>query len=211
MPVSQIKSDSINVRVVIDLLEGFLISFGIKNVSEIIEMIEVELKHVHTIKFHFSNATRDYVNILSLATELHKYAVTENNPIYLKGQIYYLVTATVRTNSISIIIENEKSEVIDLNLQSKLSIKLLRNVFVTDSNRGELTFTGERSPVFAVELHQLNYYPDKRTFRIDAVRKFIGLRGGEPFITSGNLHLLEILNKEIYSYQFLILKRDNIR
>jgi len=171
-------SKNVSIDIGIGLLEGFLSAFGIQNIIQKVR-IGYENKGAHYLKFRFSNIQRQSVSVVKAATNLINHVIPENHPLYDPKNKYYLVTAMIRTSSISIIAEDGNHQDIDIGLDVIGIAELSSSVSITKSSNNEMTYIGKNILVFGVEVHELNYSEKNRSFKMNAMNKFVGLRGQE--------------------------------
>lgn len=177
--ISGTMSRAVSMDIGTGLLQNFLNAFGIGTVVQKIE-VEFTNKGVRSLKFAFIDAIRHSINVVRVATDLMKstFMISENHPLYTEGNRYYLVTAVARTSSLSIVTQDstQRSIQLDINALQAINLSVKRSVGI--SSEGNLTFSSLRdSLAFGVELHELNYDLRTKSFKINAVRKFVGVRG----------------------------------
>lgn len=172
-------SKSVSLEVGVGLLEAFLQGFG---VGGIIQKVRVgyENKGAHYMKFRFTNIQHESVSPIGAAKNLIDHVIPENHPFFDANNRYYLVTALARTSSITIIAEDSNHHDIDVELKALGLAEISPKATIEKSGQSEITFRGgqdNNSLVFGVELHELNYDAEKRLFKMNAVNKFVEVRG----------------------------------
>lgn len=179
--ISGIMSRAVSVDIGINVLESFITAFGI---GSIIQKIHASFQSngVSSLKFRFTNAVRNSINVVRVANDLIKnsFSISESHPLYSKGNQYYLVSAAARTRSLSIITQGNDQKTVNIDANILQIGEASSGAKIENSTDGELTFNGKDSLAFGVELHLLDYDQAKKTFKINALRKYVGLRGTLP-------------------------------
>lgn len=154
--VSEIVSHGVSIQVGLKFFENFLTAFG---AGEIVNKVRAiyEAKKVNVMMFRFAHATRDSMDMLLMGSKLIRHRLIEDHPLYEKGHRYYLVTAVVRTPSISIISESNKTKVGIGDIGTMKIAEVAPRVTVEESHEAEITFSGEKNLAFGVVLHELLY------------------------------------------------------
>jgi hypothetical protein len=100
-------SKEIDFNVSLDFVENFLTILGgiFTGFCAIYES-----KGTQFIKFRFPDLTRDSVDVIQIGKNINNYSISKEHGLYVEGYRYFLVTAVVRTNSISIMAENESKK-----------------------------------------------------------------------------------------------------
>jgi hypothetical protein len=176
--VTGLASKSTSFDIGVGLLEGFLTAIGIGNIIHKVR-VGYENKSIRYLKFRFSEIQRESVNVIKAAKNLIGRRIIQNHPLYSPENKYYLITALARTPSISIVAEDANHRANDVDLTALGLAKISQGLTVVRTNYGELTYSGKSNLVFGVEVHELTYYPDNKTFRIDPLNRFVGLKGRE--------------------------------
>ncbi|HET7285783.1 MAG TPA: hypothetical protein VFI70_13955, partial [Nitrososphaeraceae archaeon] len=179
--ISGTISRAVSLDIGIGLLESFINAFGI---GAIIQKIHASFqsKGVSSLKFRFTNTVRNSINVVKVANDLIKntFSISESHPLYSKGNQYYLVTAAARTPSLGIITQDNNQKIVSIDASVLQIGDVSSGATVESSSEGELTFNGKDSLAFGVELHQLDYDQAKHSFKINALRRYVGLRGTLP-------------------------------
>ncbi|HEY7777747.1 MAG TPA: hypothetical protein VIA09_04330, partial [Nitrososphaeraceae archaeon] len=159
--VSSQKSGNIG----LDMLEGFLRSFGLANMGPSVKAV-YEASNKNGIVFSFEDPKRDSVDPIEFGAKIVKHKFMENNALYAEDRRYFVTTAIAKSSSITIeVIGDEKSSMeIDAKVTSIVEAK--GGVSVEKSKTGRITFKGDRSLVFGVELYELVYDKDKDGFKM---------------------------------------------
>ncbi len=169
-------SNSLSIDVGLGLLEGFLIAMGAGSIITKLQN-SYEVKGAKTLKFRFSQATRDYINVMEIGNKLIKHHIMEEHALYVEGYHYYLVTAVARSPSISIMAEDNNSILMNIDLEAMKIIDVSAGASVTKSNEGEVTFAGKKSLAFGVELYELKYDVKSKTLKLLLSDTAIRVRG----------------------------------
>lgn len=168
-------SRGVDVAVSIGLLEGFLTALG---VGAAIGDTKAELSRAgaRALRFRFGDATRDSVDPLRLGNALTGHVVKRDNAFHDDRNRYYLVTAVVRSPSIAVTAQSEKSTAASLNVEAFKLLDVGGSVSVKKSSEGEVTFTGPRPLAFGVELYELVTSPEG-ALRLRAPDSAVKVRG----------------------------------
>jgi hypothetical protein len=169
-------TNSISANTVLEFLENFLVAMGAGSITPQIR-INYLAKGVKTTKFHFGQSTRDWIDPMLLGSKLMKHKIITGHALYNKAYRYYLVTAVVRSSSISIIAEDETAKTVNVDLDALEIAKASAGISATKSNEGEITFTGRKSLAFGVELYELKYDEKNKTLQLALPSGGIQVRG----------------------------------
>lgn len=171
-------SQAVSIDIGLGLLENFLSSFGIGSVIQKVHL-DFQSRSVHTLKFAFDDTLRNTISVVKIAKDLigKTFAVKENHPLFSETNKYYLVTGEARTTSLSIEARNQNQQTLDFDIEVWKTIDVSGERSIKKLNEDRVVFKGEYSLAFGTELHELNYDLDKRTFKINGVKKFVNLRG----------------------------------
>ena len=124
-------------------------------------------KNTKSIKFRFSNVTRDYINPFLLGSELNGYRVIEDHPLYSESYRYYVVTGVVRSTSISIIAQENDNKEANIQIDPIQQLVSVSTEFtIKKSGDKEITFEGGKKLAFAIELYELIYDKVSKRFRM---------------------------------------------
>lgn len=173
--VSGIVSHGVSTQWGLSYLGNFLSSLGVGGIVSRLRA-GYEAKKANVLKFRFAHATRDSVDVMLLGVKLIRRKLKEDHPLHEKGNHYYLVTAVARTPTISIMSESDKEKALTLNLGAMKLTEVATGVSVEESSEGELTFTGEKSLAFGVELHELMHDSKHNKLRLKMPQRAIRLR-----------------------------------
>jgi len=170
-------SNSVSVNVGLGLLEGFLTAMGAGGILAKVRA-GYEAKGTKTLKFHFAQATRDYVDAMLVGSRLTDHRIKEGHALYDEGYHYYLVTAVARSPSINIIAESDNARSVNIDVDAMRIAAVPVGISMAKSNEGEVTFTGKKSLAFGVELYELRY--DVRRKQLRLLLTDVGQVRGKP-------------------------------
>lgn len=88
--------------------------------------------------------------LIGKATKFQNYRIKRDSAMYREHYRYFLVTALIRSSSISIIAEDEQNRLVDLDRKAMQLVDVSSNVSVKKSGKGKLTFKGNQSLVSGV-------------------------------------------------------------
>jgi hypothetical protein len=180
--VSGIVSKGVSIKMGMGFLEGFLNAMGAFGIVTKIQA-EYEAKKMNVIKFRFAHITRDYMNAMALGGKLIRHQLMEDHPFYDEGYRYYVVTAVIRTKSISIIGEGDQTKSGTVKVGAIKIADVSTGVSVEESSGGEVTFIGEKNLVFGVELYELSYDSKRKKLKYKIPSGAIKVRNkSEPLV-----------------------------
>jgi hypothetical protein len=184
--ISGITSSDESGKVGLDLLEGFLNKLGpVGTGSKIRGSYEKDSKM--NIKFTYTNATREYIDAAALGSTLGMgYKFETTNALYKEGRRYFVVTGVAKSPSISIITNADKKQQMDINADVKQLASASANISTEISGSGQITFKGNKSLAFGVEVFELGYDIDEQKFSMSSVGEAMGLRGKAESALIGN-------------------------
>jgi hypothetical protein len=168
-------SHGVAFKVGFGLLEGFLTALG---ASGIVTKVRVgfEKEKTSQIKYRFARATRDSVDVLQMGVELIGKELMEDHPLYEEDYSYFLVTGVARTPSISIVAEGKDGQAVNLDLEALKIGEISPSVSVEKTGEGEITFSGEKSLAFGVELLKLLYDPKQNRIDLEMQNDVVKVR-----------------------------------
>jgi hypothetical protein len=162
-------------------LGGFLKVFG---ASSIINTIQAgyESKATRFVKFSFSNVTRDSVNVNLVRRKMSGHKVVDGEGVdddNNKNGQYYVVTAVIKSPSINISAEDANNRSLAVNIEAAGIADASAKVSVEKAREGEITYKGDKSIAFGVELYQLDYDNVNRSFKFHEVTSTVFIRNEE--------------------------------
>lgn len=169
-------SSDISGRAGLDLLEGFLNALGPTAIGTKVKAA-YEGNNKQSIKFQFTDATRDYVDPFLLGSKLTGHTIMQNNALYEKGRRYYVVSGIASSPSISVITEGDSKPTLDIDAQVMKLANASGGISIEKSRQGQVTFKGSKRLAFGVELYELAYNSEKGRFIMNAVNDAMTLRG----------------------------------
>jgi hypothetical protein len=174
--ISGVTSSNESGKVGLDLLEGFLNALGSAGLGSKIRG-NYEKDSEQSIRFTFTNATRDYVDTALFGSALGGgYKFNTKNALYEDGRRYFVVTGVARSPSISIVSEGDQKQVMNIDVEVKQLVKASGGISIETSGSGQITFKGDKSLAFGVELFELAYNIDKQKFSMSTINEVMGLR-----------------------------------
>lgn len=189
--VTGIASNSVSLDVGLSFLEGFL---GLLGAGAILSKVRgvYRSSSVKHLKFRFTEATRDFIDIFMLGNSLYDQRVNENNAMYSKNDRYYLATAVARAPSVSIIAEDDESKSIDAQVELTQIANGTTEIKVKKTDEHEITVAGKNYLAFGIELHELVYNSKKKTINIRPI-----IEGGMKIRKAQNIGILERNNRKV--------------
>lgn len=196
--VSGLASGQISTAVGLDVSEGLLAAFVGAGVL-------VSLKQAYTvakaarIRFQFRDATRDYIEPLTLGASLKNCHLDTTNPFIREDQRYFVVGGVVRAQSISIVAEDIRDRGVDVDIGAMHLADVTAKVNAKRTGVGEVTYAGPERLAIGVELYEIVADREQQKVALKAATKeprvlresparavepaFIGGREGDIFIT----------------------------
>lgn len=173
-------SNGMSVDQGLGFLDGFLGAIGLAGVLTKLHA-SYKAKGTKELKFRFAQPTRDSVDLWRLGAILVKHKPMLENPAYNARSRYFIANAVARSPSISVLAGRENEKTIDVDLGIIKIADVSGGVSVTKSNEGEVTFKGQRSLAFGVELRELSYKANRglRLLLPEGAIRVAGLREEE--------------------------------
>jgi hypothetical protein len=162
-------SDSISANIGFDFLESFLNQLGIGSFGASIRG-DFQSSKTKFIQFNFSPLTREYIDPYLVGNLLADTKIgykIKNNAAFDHDREYYIVTAVVKTPSISIVAKGDNNQLVDINAQALESITGKVNISSKKLEDGKISFAGPKKLAIGVELFQLAYNPTSHQFSLD--------------------------------------------
>ena len=173
-------SNDISGKAGFDFLEGFLDKLGAVGIGGKIRGA-YEGSKSNKIVFAFPNPRRDSIDPFEFGSKLRGKKFMTDNPLYAENRRYYVVTGVAKTNSISIEIQGDEKNSVDVTANISQIVDASGNLKLEKNQSGKLTFTGDKELAFGVELYELGYSNEKEKFVMNSPDDAIVVRGnGEP-------------------------------
>jgi hypothetical protein len=147
-------SDGVSVDIGFGLLEGFLAAIGAGGVVSKVSA-GVERSRTSTLRFRFTEATRDSIDGGALGTMLEGRRLRPTQPLVQEGNDYFVTTAVIRTPSLSLVGEDKKRQRTELGAEVMAIGEGHAGVTVERGDAGEVTFRGRKALAIGVELYEL--------------------------------------------------------
>lgn len=169
-------SNSISANVALDFLEGFLKALGGQFFNTNIRSM-YEHKGTRFIELRFDAATQDRIDRYALGDKLRGHKIATGNTAIIPGRSYYIVTAIVRSNSISISARAESQK--DVDIKAEVDSILGGSVSISQgtSRESETKFKGDKKLALGLELSELTYDTQYQQLRLDPVIEEFRVRG----------------------------------
>lgn len=180
--IPQIRKDEVMADISGKISKGVSLSFGMKLLggflgvfggSGIISAVQAgyESKATRFVKFSFSEITRDSVNVNLLRRKMSGHKIADGEEINGSDNKYYVVTAVVKSPSVNISAEDANSRSLDVNVEAAKMANASGKVSIENAREGEVVYKGDKSIVFGIELYQLDYDNENKSFRMHEVTK----------------------------------------
>lgn len=142
------------------LLEAFLAALGAAGVLSEVGVHYRRTKGA-TLAFEFRDATRDSVDPGELGELLIDRRLRDDHPLVLRGSRYYVVSGVARSRSLTVHANNRVTTEAGLKAEAVKAAEGRGTVKVHRESDTTVTYEGDRSLVFGVELYELS--PDDAT------------------------------------------------
>jgi len=154
--IADIVSYSVSTKLGLGLLDNFLNALGAGGLVHKVRFA-YESKNTLAVKFRFTEATRDFLNLRPVFKELMTHELAEDPPLYERGHRYYMASAVVRTRAISILTDQEQANVVVADMGIAQVAEGSAELSVEENDKRGITYRGQKNLAFGVELHELQY------------------------------------------------------
>jgi hypothetical protein len=172
-------STSVDARVGLGLLENFLVALGAGGIVDKLKA-GYEQKRVRSVQFRLEDATRDSMDPLSLGTALAGRHFRSGHPWVSPENEYYIVAAVVRTPSLSLAAQDERSNTVDLDVDALRAVSAEAGIDLHRQREGEITYAGATPLAIGVELYQIRHDAESDRLEMLPVETAIALSRGRP-------------------------------
>jgi hypothetical protein len=173
-------STSVDARVGLGLLQSFLIALGAGGIVDKLKA-DYEQKRVRSVQFRVEDATRDAMDPLSLGTALAGRRFRPGHPWVSPENEYYIVAAVVRTPSLSLAAQDDRTNTVDLDADVLKAVSAEGGIDLRRQREGEITYAGATALAIGVELYQIRHDAESDRLEMLPVETAIALsRGREP-------------------------------
>jgi hypothetical protein len=169
-------SKKISLDVGLGVLEAFLAALG---AAGIVDKVKAEFRRSRGsgLRFRFREATRDSVDPIELGNALDGRRFKTANPLVLRDSEFYVVGGVIRTPSVSIALEDEQAQTVELGADVLHAVSAHSAITVELEETGEITYAGQVPLAMGVELYSLRYDEDRGRFDMKAAERPFDLRG----------------------------------
>jgi hypothetical protein len=174
-----VLSEARSASVGLGLLEGFLTAIGAAGVISAVQG-SYERAAATELQFEFGDVTRDSLDPGALGRALDGRRLDERNALVRSGRRYYVVTAVVRTPSITLHSTREGSSGGGPEIEAAALASVRTRLTITRQTKDAVTYTGTKALAIGVELLELSYDDRAREFRLETPRGALGLSRAEP-------------------------------
>jgi hypothetical protein len=190
------RSTKIDLKVGIGLLDAFLAAIGAAGVLSKLKA-SFDLHRVGSVSFAFRDATRDSVDPLKLGTALGQSRLKTDHPFVQPESEYFVTAAVVRTPSISVMLDDDRSQSVDLGADAVHAISVEAGISGEHSSSGEITFAGTTPLAIGVQLYSMRFDAQTGKLSMAAVDRAqrVGARPPKPapaFVAEDDEALLSI-------------------
>lgn len=147
------------------LLGGFLAALGAPGV---LDKVGVQYKQSKTqsLAFEFREATRDSVDPGALGDALISRRLRDDHPLVLEGSRYFVVAGLARSSSLTVHATAQATSGGGLDVEAMQVAGAKAGLTLRHGSDDTVTYKGDQSLVFGVELYELSYEPGDRGFRM---------------------------------------------
>ena len=163
------RTRALDFKVGINLLEGFLSALGPDvGIGKI--KAEYQQKGVSKLRFQLKDATRDWVDAFEFGKSLIPCRLNAAHPFVQDGNKYYAVVGVLRSRSITVSSDDERSNNVELGVDAlKGAIGGKGKIGVKREAGGEITYKGSVPLAFGVELVEMHYEDDQNKFLLEGI------------------------------------------
>lgn len=172
------RSSGVPVKLGLKLLGNFLTALGVP--PRLIDNVHAGYEHSvsHTLHFAFRDATRDAMDPFSIGTALIDHRFNAGHPWVGPGNRYFISAGVIRSGSISIDAEDERSDQVDLGLEALKLAGLDASISVQRHESGTMTYGGDKRLAIGVELYDLRFDDAAGKFTMGDGNVAVDLRRG---------------------------------
>jgi hypothetical protein len=176
-------SEKVTVKVGLSLLESFLVALGAAGVVDKVKA-GYQRSSASGARFRFADATRDSMDPLSLGTAFLDRRFIRRHAFVAPENRYYIVGAVVRTPSISILVEDQTSNAVDLGAEAMAVLDAEASVSAERLETGEIRYAGGKRLAIGVELYELRFDEGEQRLEMLTPEDVVDLRRGRPVAPS---------------------------
>jgi hypothetical protein len=173
------RTSQLDLSVGLNLLDGFLSAIGGSVAIGKIKA-EYERKRVGKVRFQLKDATRDSVDAFEFGKALIPCRLNAKQPFVEEGNQYYAVIGVLRSRSITVSTEDERSSSVELAVDAlEGAVGAEGKVGVKQEADGDITYEGDVPLAFGVELVDIHYDEDQQKFFVVGITdpKVVRARG----------------------------------
>jgi hypothetical protein len=169
-------SGSIEAKLGLDLLENFLNVLSSLNLGTNIRA-KYESRGTYYIRFQFTGATREHIDPFLFGDSLKNHNVKTDNPAFDRSYKYFVVMGVIRTNSISIVAENERNQKFDVGIDAASIATISGGIGLATSEQGVITYKNPNKQLaIGIELCELLYDYENNQFKMEEVDDYFTVR-----------------------------------
>jgi hypothetical protein len=173
-------SQDIDASIGLDFLQNFISALSSLDVGANIKA-KYETSKVNKLRYQFTGATRQHIDPFLFGDMLSNHKVKTDNPAFDSKKRYFVVTGIIRTNSLNVQAEDQSGNKIDVDVGIAGLAEVNPQLEINKSEKGLITYKGDKDLVLGVELCELIYTPDNK-FKIEIVEKEYKVREGDKDI-----------------------------
>jgi len=158
-------SRSVKTDLGLGLLEGFFVALGATLPLGKVKA-HWQAKGARNLRFKLQDAKRDSVDVGQLGLTLVDNVLAVNHPLVDMTNRYYVVTGVARSPSLTVALEDEQGNTLDLGADVTGMGSADVGVTITRGAAGEVTFAGETALAFGLELFELYLCEERVRLRL---------------------------------------------
>jgi hypothetical protein len=160
-----IVSDGVSVSAGLNVLGNILVALG---AGALIGGLKSDYQSSKSarLRFRVREATRDHIDPAALGAALKGCRLDGSHPLVADGNSYYVVSAVVRTQTISITAEDVMGNTVDVGTDVIQAADAHANLAVTRGSNGEVSYRGKEKLAVGVELYELSHDREEHTLKM---------------------------------------------
>ncbi len=172
-------SENVSADVGLSLLQSFLAALGLAGIVDKLAA-HYQRRRATSVRFRFADASRDSMDPLSLGTAFLNRAFVRRHPLVAPENRYYIIAAVVRSPSISVMVQDDRSAAVDLEVGVLAALEAEPRLTTDRSVTGEITYRGTKHLAIGVELYELRYDEAGQRLEMLPPEAAVDLRRGRP-------------------------------
>lgn len=177
--VRGVISSDIDAKIGLNFLDAFFKALGATDLAGKLSAVYKD-KGASTLKFQITDATRDSLDPIRLASRLMLAKPIEGHPFAKHGNRFFVSTAVARSRSITIRAERSRASGLKVDIGPKDLLGYTGKVTATRAEEGALTFQGPTPLAFGIRLVELLCDEDGGSLQMKTSGEVALRRSGKP-------------------------------